>query len=116
MHAIGRYATTRTRWLSSGAWPTIVMWYVPGFDTVIVLPTPTAATASLPPSWSKSSSRSTVAGAANRGVRGAGLGLAVSRGIVEGHGGEIWGEAGAGRTTTFVVSLLLSRDAAASRR
>jgi two-component system sensor histidine kinase KdpD len=45
--------------------------------------------------------------ASARGVRGAGLGLAICRGIVEAHGGRIWGESGRDRSTTFLVSLPL---------
>jgi two-component system sensor histidine kinase KdpD len=44
-----------------------------------------------------------------RGVRGAGLGLAICRGIVEAHGGKIWGESGHDRTTTFALTLPLAR-------
>jgi signal transduction histidine kinase/HAMP domain-containing protein len=46
--------------------------------------------------------------ASSRGVRGAGLGLAICRGIVEAHGGRIWGESGRDRSTTFLVSLPLA--------
>jgi len=46
-------------------------------------------------------------GAKQRGVRGAGLGLAICRGIVEAHGGKMWGEQGADRRIGFVFSLPL---------
>jgi two-component system sensor histidine kinase KdpD len=51
------------------------------------------------------------ANATKTGVRGAGLGLAISRGIVEAHGGKIWGENGAD-ATTFVLTLPLLETAA----
>jgi two-component system sensor histidine kinase KdpD len=42
------------------------------------------------------------------GIRGAGLGLAICRGIVEAHGGKIWGENGPEHTRTFIVTLPLT--------
>jgi two-component system sensor histidine kinase KdpD len=45
--------------------------------------------------------------ASRQRVRGAGLGLAICRGIVEAHGGRIWVENGPGRTTRFLVTLPL---------
>jgi signal transduction histidine kinase/HAMP domain-containing protein len=47
-----------------------------------------------------------------RRVRGAGLGLAISRGIVEAHGGRIWAESLQGRTTSFLLTLPLAERAA----
>jgi two-component system sensor histidine kinase KdpD len=41
------------------------------------------------------------------GIRGAGLGLAICRGIVEAHGGRIWGESGQDGRTTFALTLPL---------
>jgi two-component system sensor histidine kinase KdpD len=45
------------------------------------------------------------------GIRGAGLGLAICRGIVEAHGGRIWAESGHDRTTTFALTLPLAESA-----
>ena len=42
------------------------------------------------------------------GIRGAGLGLAICRGIIDAHGGEIWGENGPDDTTTFILTLPLT--------
>lgn len=44
-------------------------------------------------------------------VRGAGLGLAICRGIVEAHGGRIWCESGADDVTAFVLTLPLGEAA-----
>jgi two-component system, OmpR family, sensor histidine kinase KdpD len=41
-------------------------------------------------------------------IQGSGLGLAVSKGLVEGHGGQIWIEETAGGGATFVFELPLS--------
>ena len=47
--------------------------------------------------------------ATRSGIRGAGLGLAICRGIVEAHDGKIWAENGHDHTTTFVLTLPLTR-------
>jgi signal transduction histidine kinase len=41
----------------------------------------------------------------NRGLGGAGLGLAIARGIVQAHGGEIWVESRIGQGTQFTFTL-----------
>ena len=46
--------------------------------------------------------------AKERSIRGAGLGLAICRGIVEAHGGRIWCESSADHTNAFVLTLPLS--------
>jgi signal transduction histidine kinase/HAMP domain-containing protein len=43
--------------------------------------------------------------AARHGIRGAGLGLAICRGIIEAHGGRIWAESGHGERNTFLLTL-----------
>jgi signal transduction histidine kinase len=47
--------------------------------------------------------------------RGAGLGLAVSRGLIEAHGGQIWVESTAGNGTTFGFGLPLVSEPAGLR-
>jgi signal transduction histidine kinase len=56
--------------------------------------------------------------AKQRGIRGAGLGLAISRGIIEAHDGKIWTESLQGKATTFLLSLPLAhhRETPVSRR
>ncbi|HEX2991071.1 MAG TPA: ATP-binding protein, partial [Anaerolineales bacterium] len=41
----------------------------------------------------------------NRGTGGAGLGLAIARGIVRAHGGVIWVESDIGQGTTFIFTI-----------
>ena len=55
----------------------------------------------------------------DREVLGAGLGLSISKGIVEAHGGRIWAESeGVGKGTTFTFTLPVAEEAvtAATRR
>jgi two-component system sensor histidine kinase KdpD len=44
-------------------------------------------------------------------VKGAGLGLAIARRLVEAHGGRIWVEAGPGRGARFAITLPLDAEA-----
>jgi signal transduction histidine kinase len=41
----------------------------------------------------------------SRATGGAGLGLAIAKGIIEGHGGELWVESQAGKGSTFSFTL-----------
>jgi signal transduction histidine kinase len=54
--------------------------------------------------------------ASRQRVHGAGLGLAICRGIVEAHGGKIWIENGRDRTTRFLVTLPLPAAGPAEAR
>ncbi len=47
-------------------------------------------------------------GKLTRRVGGSGLGLSISRGIVEAHGGKIWAESGVGKGSTFRLTLPLA--------
>ena len=48
--------------------------------------------------------------AENSPIKGWGLGLAISKEIVERHGGQIWAESSEGKGITFFVKLPISQD------
>ena len=52
-------------------------------------------------------------GASTRRVGGSGLGLSISRGIIQAHGGRMWAESVAGQGSTFRFSLPLANSEAA---
>jgi len=45
------------------------------------------------------------------GISGTGLGLYISRGLVERHGGQIWFESQEGKGSTFILTLPVAPDA-----
>jgi PAS domain S-box-containing protein len=47
--------------------------------------------------------------ARDAGIHGSGLGLYISRGLVEQHGGELWFESHEGKGTTFILTLPLTQ-------
>jgi signal transduction histidine kinase len=49
--------------------------------------------------------------AATGRARGVGLGLYITKGLIEAHGGRIWAESAPGRTTTFHFTLPTRRAA-----
>jgi len=51
-------------------------------------------------------------GSGARGVRGAGLGLAIARGFAEANGGRVWAESRPGQGTSFILALQLAREEA----
>ena len=54
--------------------------------------------------------------AENSPIKGWGLGLAISKEIVERHGGQIWAESSEGKGITFFVKLPISQDNLAQGR